>query len=104
MRNNRIKIKMVSDKRADLQVPRIGYVQLSKFSPDFDHGAYRDKPWHVVTFGRNFATIQQCIDYINSVIKGWDEDEEYLIGRPICHGEMTLSFLATEASLDACPW
>jgi len=66
--------KIVSEKRIDLTVPKIGYVQLTKFAHDFDHGLYATRPWHVVTFGRNFATVEECVSFLETIVANWDND------------------------------
>lgn len=102
-----IKTKHINDTTIHCQVPKIGFVKLSKFSPDFDHGIYRQRPWHIVTFGLNFATPEECLSFLESVASRWDDDEDDESAKSnsgVCHSEMTHSFLATEADLDSCPW
>lgn len=71
---------VISDKRIDLVAPKIGHVQLSKFSPDYDHGLYAARPWHVVTFGRNFATVEECITFIQTIVDNWGDDTDDGLG------------------------
>jgi hypothetical protein len=97
-----MKITRITADEIRLECDKIGYVRLSKFSPDFDHGLYRNRPWHVVTFGRNFATVEECLLFLQDVEAHWEADDTP--ERPVCHAEMTHSFLATEADLDACPF
>ncbi len=92
-------------KRIILKLPKIGTLYLSRFSADYDNGLYAKRPWHVVTFGRSFATVAECLDFLADIVANWDdaEDEDGSFAGD-CHGEMTHSFLSTEASLDSCPW
>ena len=76
---------------------------LSRFSPEYDNGLYAKRPWHVVTFGRNFATVAECLDYLADIVANWDDELESKHNSE-CHGELTHSFLAMEASLDSSPW
>lgn len=101
-----MKITSITDKRITLETEKIGYVQLSKFSPDFDHGLYRNRPWHIVTFGRNFATVEECLLFLKQVEDNWQEEEEgeeYKEWKGTSHAEMTHSFLSMEADLENCP-
>ena len=68
-----MQINYVSNKEIKLHFDKIGYVKLSKFSPDFDYGIYRNRPWHVTTFGRNFATVEECLLFLKEVEDNWDK-------------------------------
>ncbi len=68
-------ITHVTAKRIVLRCEKIGTVTLSKFSPDFDHGLYRDRPWHVVTFESNFATVEECLAFLQEVESRWEDEE-----------------------------
>ena len=72
-------------------------------SSEFDHGLYKNRPWHVTCFGCNFATVEECLLFLQNVEAHWDEEFPYLVDT-VCHAEMTHSFLATEADLDSCPF
>jgi len=92
-------ITQQTDNRIDLQVPKIGYVQLYRFGANHPSG----RPWHIVTFGVFCATPDDCCTYLEKVVAGWDRDDAYEQERPVCHAEMTHSFRALEADLDNCP-
>ena len=86
-------------------VPHIGMVHLHKFNEEYDHGIYKSKPWHICTFGVNFATVDDCLIFLEKQVERWDEPEQGENYRhESFHSEMTHAFLATEASLDACPY
>ena len=72
-----ITIERIAEKDIQLRFPKMGYVKLSKFSPDFDHGLYKNRPWHIVSFGRNFATVEECLTFLMDVEARWDEEDNY---------------------------
>lgn len=61
-------------------------------------------PWHVTCHGRNYATVEDCLDYLRECERHWHDDGGAADARAVCHGEMTHSFLAFEAALDASPY
>ena len=71
-----IEMRHIDDKTIICTVPKIGTVYLSKFSADYDHGLYAARPWHVTTFGRNFATVQECLDFLTEESNNFQEIEE----------------------------
>lgn len=54
------------------------------------------------TTSKTYARKNQ--GWCKSCVTGTPREERHHGDRPVCHGEMTHSFLATEASLDSCPW
>lgn len=70
-----MKVEHQSETEVRVFSHRIGTVLLRRFSDDFDHGLYRDRPWHVVCFGKNFATIDECVAYLEDVESHWFDDE-----------------------------
>ena len=100
-----MKKTVINNKRIDLVFPKLGCVMLSRFSDDYDNGLYRSRPWHVVTFGRNFATVEECVSFLETIVANWDDSpNDNGEWKGVNHGETTHSFLATEAALDSCPY
>lgn len=62
------------------------------------------KPWHIVNYGANFARLSEAVKYLKTVKNNWHNDQDEFCDRPVCHAEMTNSFLVNEASLDICPY
>lgn len=99
-----MKIIHQSEHRVIVSFPKLGDVTLSKYSPDYDHGIYKNKPWHICGQGRNFATIEECIVYCQRVVDTWDDTPALPSPSSYYHAEQTHSFRCNEASLDSCPW
>lgn len=100
-----MKITYQSENRVVAFFPKLGSMTFSKFSPDFDHGAYKNRPWHVCTTGRNFATLEECFKFCQEAVDNWEEPEPAIPSpSSYYHAEQTHSFLCTEAALDSCPY
>jgi hypothetical protein len=99
-----MKIIFQDERRVIVAFPKLGDVTLSKFSGSFDHGLYKEKPWHICGQGRNFATVEECIRHCQHVVDTWDSEPPALPNRYYYHAEQTNAFQCHEALLDSCPW
>jgi hypothetical protein len=70
-----MKITHISDTRIRVELDNFG-VYLNKFLPSLTTD--RNRPWYVVTFGRNFATVDECINFLKDVDKHYFDDCELL--------------------------
>lgn len=62
------------ENRATLNVQWIGHVLLSKIVFDDDPPWKKERPWHIVSFGVNKASVEDCIAYLEKIKEGSDDD------------------------------
>ena len=104
-----------SDREIVVNVPKIGQVKLYRCFNDYPRAwkftdpntgityNHPDRPWHVTTFGRFYAHPRDCCAFLQDVVDHWDDETYEQEWHPVCHGEMTHSFLSLEAELENCP-
>lgn len=63
-------VRKIDDKNYQVRAPKLGSISLY-------HSSYCEaRPWHLITTGLLFATLEEGFAAIEEIVKNWDKPQE----------------------------